>query len=454
MRLTILWLCVAIGGCESTLDLQRGDAGVILDRPRAREVWLPSEDDAGLDESLVDPYDDVALATVVTVAKETRCDGRDDPDDAPDDGVDEGCPYAVADCRTCAPPLMPESMRFRVARTAALGGGFALGVWREGFMQDDNRMMFSLARVDAAGLAPVRSGLLQPGVDEAQPAAFASAVRLPDRFLTIWAPPARRCVEGTCRIGVAAIDDEGALAGSATLSAGGYTVSNLIASDAVVQGGRGALLGVVSASSNEVMLHRIAPNTNEAGPARPLDLGVDSGVLDLRAVAYRGEIAWVFVRLEGRRTPVYLARTDVEGRRASDPVQLLPWGRFPSETQGGVMLAAGRVVVSALVPDRGLVLTSWAPETGPAPPVLIAAEPNLLSVAGDGASVFTCHCAAFVCSVRRLSPAGGRLGDDTSLRRNFSECELAADQGRVLAALGDYGMYLNPYLALVAPRAP
>jgi hypothetical protein len=47
-----------------------------------------------------------------------------------------------------------------------------------------------------------------------------------------------------------------------------------------------------------------------------------------------------------------------------------------------------------------------------------------------------------------------RLGADTALRRSFSECELAADQGRVLAALGDYGMYLNPYLALVGPRAP
>jgi hypothetical protein len=403
---------------------------------------------------LLDPLEDVALAPVITKGREMRCDGQDDPDDGVDDGVDEGCTYTATDCRTCAAPILLGGMRFRIARSAALGGGFALGVWREGFMQEDNRMMFALARVDAAGLTPVRSDLLRSGVDESQPAAFASAVRLSDRFLTIWAPPARRCVEGVCRIGVAAISDEGALAGSATLSVGGYIVSNLIATEAVDPGGQGALLGVVSASSNEVRLHRIAPDGSEAGPARLLDLGVDSGVLDLRGVAYRNGIAWVFVHLEGRRTPIYVVRTDTEGRRSGDPVQLLPWGRFPSETQGGVMLAAGRVVVSALVPDRGLVLTSWGAETGVTAPVLIASEPNLLSVASDGTSVFTCHCADYVCSVRRLSAAGVRLGSDTALRRNFSVCELAADRGRILAALGDYGMYLNPHLVLIAPRAP
>lgn len=449
LRRISLAMYLALCGCESALDLSVPDADASVDRPDAREVWLPPED-AAVDESLLDPFDDLATSPPPDGRREVRCDGQNDPDDPDDAGVDEGCPYEARSCDACAPPPAPPStFRFRVARAAAMGGGLALGVWREGFMQEDNRMMFALARLDGSGLTPVSNGFLHTGPDPTQPAAFASVARLSDRFLVLWAPPARRCAAEPCMAEVALVTDAGDVLRPPSLALEGPVTSNLVAWD------RGAVFGAVATSTGSALLHRLDADGREVGTPRALDLGASGPVRDLRAVAWRGRIAWVFAHAEGRALPVSLVLTDAEGRREGDPVQLLPWGAFLPETQGGAMVVGGSVVVTATVPAHGLMLTAWSPEAGVQPAVLVASESAILATTADGASVFVCSCTSLVsCAVRRLSPRGARLGPDVALPTGWQECELSADHGRALVALGDYGRRVNPYLILVAPEGP
>lgn len=460
MRVALALMGFALGGCEVTLDLWRPDAGVV-DRPPPRDAWAPA--DGPVDESLVDPLLDVQEVVNVTPGHELRCDGRDDVDDeaSVDDGVDEGCPYYVRECRACA----PTSGRPRTARAAALRDGFALGVWRDGFMQSASRMMYSLARVDAAGLTPIRSGAFTADDDDAQPTPFASVARVRSNFVTLWTSPRRRCPDASCAVGVATLDEGGATTVITDTSMLPPALEGAVTSNLVPVRGDGtsgaishALFGVAGAAGG-IHLHRydeagVEDGASGAWPA-VLDLRASTPLLDLRGVALGDQVAWVFTSQVGNQTPMYLAVTDLLGRAIGAPTLLFPRAAFFSETPTGVELINGRVFVVASVAGRGVMLTSWSPSGGASRPVLVSAEPNVLSTASDGASLFLCVCATeHGCSVRRLAPSGVRLGADVELPEGFNECELSAERGRVLAALGVYTNRRDPLLVLVTPEAP
>ncbi len=440
---------VVLMGCEATLDLGLLDASVAVDRSPPREVWTP--DDAPPDDAYEDPFAGSLRAPPFARSKELHCDGVDDPDDLDDEGVDEGCDYDALVCDACAPPT--PAARPRIARAALLRGDLAFGLWREGFMQSDNRMMFAVARVTAAGLTPVMNGTFGATELITQPTTFASAELIDQRVVASWIAPFGHCIGAACASGMASVGASGDATSTRARRLEGGVVSNLVewrdgCSPTI---SRCALTGAVGPSGRVSMWRFNSRGEEIPEPRSVIDLGRSGAPIDLRVLVWRQRLVWAFTVAEGGRTPMYLSITDLRGEAMGPAVRILPWGAFLSETQNGVFALGDRIGVVANVPGHGVMLARWSPDEGVAAPIFLGAT-RMLAAASDGVSIFACVCPGVGCSLRRFSERGVRLSADVDLPPAFSDCDVSADRGSALVTLGLYGTSTtNPRLVLVRP---
>lgn len=406
----------------------------------------------------VDPLDDpFARAIVRTLPpgepREEVCDGQDDDGDG---RVDEGWDYVERGCLTgCSPPPRVEqgvpSPRRHRALAASFDGTYGTVIWREGFIQGDNGIVYVHASWDGRFFSGDRGGFAQwrrlNAVSPTQPARAGSIVRAGKHALALWGHSSIACTRrrDSCQAELAVLDE----------TRENRTEVGVFGFPGSVPRGSGLIPyrnGAIVAFVNEVegfSVYEATVTGNQVSVAHPNQAA--AGVDATRIGVVRGtrwgeaEIAWVYEYTGVSGIPALMVLwTDLRGSTTRAAVELVREGTFDPTWTEQLAVADGVLLVIHWIAGRGLFLTRFDVERGTRETLLLDRAPASHRTAWDGATLHVCFVGGIEGAnqvlVRRYSSRGETLGTPTPLEGRWADCVIAAHAGVALVGVAHYGV--------------